>query len=352
MKNTICIDEYDLETAPITTPGWIGRTLDFSHIIPTLAEVLAIPGMRLIEWDGVTTRPILDASNRIIALLGGRPADQPGKQTGLSFSGALSMASATLRRVMDALPFHSHRRGPCKERTMGVSYGGGQTEPSILRQRPEEVPFLQETLSCPGLARIAQWADFLFRTYQPDIYRVCMDSLRTLVTTIPHLDDPFTGGIPGGFWAGRTLNRGSRANHAHQGVTWPHTDQGNLAWAWCAVTALGDFDPVFGGHLILWDLGLVIRFPPGATILLPSALLTHSNVAVREGEERDSVVHFTAGGLFRYVNNGCKTDKVFMEEDYKRMSGEEQQRWHAERRTRWENALALMKKWQPDLEDA
>ncbi|KAF9010891.1 hypothetical protein BDZ89DRAFT_964339, partial [Hymenopellis radicata] len=66
----------------------------------------------------------------------------------------------------------------------------------------------------------------------------------------------------------------------------------NLAWAWCAVPALGDFDPVFGGHLILWDLSLVIRFPPGATILLPSALLTHSNVAVREGEEHDSVVHF------------------------------------------------------------
>ncbi|KAJ7624191.1 hypothetical protein B0H17DRAFT_1151319 [Mycena rosella] len=54
------------------------------------------------------------------------------------------------------------------------------------------------------------------------------------------------------------------------------------AWGWCSITALGDFDPNKGGHLILWDLRLAIRFPPGSTILIPSALLHHSNVAIQQ----------------------------------------------------------------------
>ncbi|KAF9006329.1 hypothetical protein BDZ89DRAFT_966005 [Hymenopellis radicata] len=249
------------------------------------------------------TRPILDASNRIIALLGGQPREQPGKQTGMSFRAALKMAKNTIIRIMDRLPFHSHRRGPCKERTMGASYGGGQTQPSILRQVPNEAPFLEEMLSCEGICRIAKWADFLFKTYQPQIHERCMQSLRKLAEVLPDVAHPFPGGFPDTFWAGATTNRGTAA---HQGTTWPHTDQGNLAWAWCAVTALGKFNPDKGGHLIFWDLGLVIRFPPGSTILLPSALLVHSNVALMDGEERISLVHFTAGGLFRYVDNGCK----------------------------------------------
>lgn len=106
-----------------------------------------------------TTIPILDSSRRGIALLGGRPGDQPGKQTGLSYTGALALATSTIRRVMDLLPFHSHRRGPCKERTMGTSYGGGQPEPMVLRQNPREAHHLKDLLSCKGMVRIAKWAD-------------------------------------------------------------------------------------------------------------------------------------------------------------------------------------------------
>ncbi|KAJ7620521.1 hypothetical protein DFH06DRAFT_1010638, partial [Mycena polygramma] len=43
------------------------------------------------------------------------------------------------------------------------------------------------------------------------------------------------------------------------------------------------FDPNLGGHLILWDLNLVIRFPPGSSIFIPSALLRHSNVSALHG---------------------------------------------------------------------
>jgi hypothetical protein len=78
----------------------------------------------------------------------------------------------------------------------------------------------------------------------------------------------------------------------------------NLPFGWCAITALGNFDPTLGGHLVLWDLKLVIEFPPGSTILIPSATLRHSNVAIRQGETRYSFTQYTAGGLFRWVDNG------------------------------------------------
>jgi hypothetical protein len=68
-------------------------------------------------------------------------------------------------------------------------------------------------------------------------------------------------------------------------VTFPHLDFANLAWGWCAITALGDFDPDKGGHLILWDLKLIIRFPPGSTILIPSTLIHHSNTSIHPHEK-------------------------------------------------------------------
>ncbi|KAJ7687980.1 hypothetical protein B0H14DRAFT_2653532 [Mycena olivaceomarginata] len=41
-------------------------------------------------------------------------------------------------------------------------------------------------------------------------------------------------------------------------ITVPHLDFGNLSWGWCAITALGHFNPDLGGHLVLWDLKLII----------------------------------------------------------------------------------------------
>ena len=50
-------------------------------------------------------------------------------------------------------------------------------------------------------------------------------------------------------------------------VSFIHTDPGNLPYGWCPITSLGPFDPKCGGHLILWDLQLVIKFPPGGAVL-------------------------------------------------------------------------------------
>lgn len=53
---------------------------------------------------------------------------------------------------------------------------------------------------------------------------------------------------------------------------------------------------------------LIIEFPAGSTIFIPSATLRHSNTAIGENETRSSFTQYTAGALFRWVDNGFKTD--------------------------------------------
>lgn len=106
-------------------------------------------------------------------------------------------------------------------------------------------------------------------------------------------------------WAAATFNFGP------QTVCAKHLDSKNLVVGWCAVTALGNFNHKKGGHLVLWELGLVVEFPAGSTILIPSAAIHHSNTPIGEGENRQSFTQCTAGSIFRYVDSGYQTVKAY-----------------------------------------
>jgi hypothetical protein len=105
----------------------------------------------------------------------------------------------------------------------------------------------------------------------------------------PYENNPF---------AGLTFNIGPRV------CTTPHKDVMNLSWGWCAVTSLGHYNPKKGGHLVLWDLNLAVEFPPFSTILLPSAILTHSNTSIGSTERRSSITQYSASALFCWVAHG------------------------------------------------
>jgi len=95
-------------------------------------------------------------------------------------------------------------------------------------------------------------------------------------------------------------------------VCYKHKDFANLAYGLCSVTSLGRFDPTKGGHLILWELGIVVEFPPSSTILLMSALVSHSNTTIEKNKTRYSVAHYIAGALFRWAKNGFqKTEELY-----------------------------------------
>lgn len=104
-------------------------------------------------------------------------------------------------------------------------------------------------------------------------------------------------------------------NLGNRVVTKKHVDSQNCPFGWCTITALGNFDASKGGHIILWDLGIIAEFPPGACICLPSALITHSNISTGDEEDRVSFTQYCCGEIFRYIENGFRTDKRLEKED-------------------------------------
>jgi hypothetical protein len=80
--------------------------------------------------------------------------------------------------------------------------------------------------------------------------------------------------------------------------TLPHKDTQNLPWGWCVATSLGTYNPTKGGHLILWELGIVVEVPPYSTIMIPLVILTLFNNTIQEGEKGWSIVHYNSSGLF------------------------------------------------------
>lgn len=166
--------------------------------------------------------------------------------------------------------------------------------------------------------------------FAPQVFSLLQTGLEALLAWNPDLERNFKKSV----FAAATFNFGPRT------VTFPHTDPANLAWGWCAITALGNFNPDLGGHLVLWDLGLVIRFPPGSTILIPSAVLRHSNTSIGENETRYSFTQYSAGHLFRFVYNGCRSDKVFDAE----ATPAEKLRRDEDRKSRWKEGLDTFRK--------
>jgi hypothetical protein len=79
----------------------------------------------------------------------------------------------------------------------------------------------------------------------------------------------------------------------------------------CVITSAGKFDSTRGGHLILWECSLVIEFPAGASIIIPSAVISHSNVPLQPHETRYSFTQYAAGGLFRWVEHGFQKEESY-----------------------------------------
>jgi hypothetical protein len=128
-------------------------------------------------------------------------------------------------------------------------------------------------------------------------------------------------------------------NLGPQVVCQAHVDYKNKWNGLCAITAFGSYDPTTSGHIVLWDLKKIIQFPPGSTILCPSATLRHSNIPVKSHETRLSMTQYVAGGLFRWVQYGFRTEK-----DLKAFDGDLLQTIKQQQEQRREEGLAMFSK--------
>lgn len=118
-------------------------------------------------------------------------------------------------------------------------------------------------------------------------------------------------------------------NFGPQTLCYDHRDFSNAPGVPCAITSMGNFDPMKGGHLVLYDLKVIIEFPPGSTVLLPSGAFRHGNTPVGEEETRSSFTQFCPGGLLRYAACGLRDEKELEEGEKASILGDLDVQWQS-----------------------
>ncbi|KAF9524445.1 hypothetical protein CPB83DRAFT_773766, partial [Crepidotus variabilis] len=253
---------------------------------------------------------ILDKEQRVIAVLAGTPTDVCWPSVLKNSNHALQDAlEQGLQDGTFSSTEMSHRRGEFYLLVDGISYGGGQKKPGNLKLTRKEEGLMDGLKNLPCIRRIAGFQDACFALYAPKLYV----QYRTLLLKLYDREPGLRPNFPNiSIYPAFTLNLGPNT------VTLDHTDKGNVAYGWCAITALGEYNPDLGGHLILFDLGLVIRFPPGSTALIPSGTFRHGNTPIAGDKSyRMSMTQYCAGGLFRWVKYGFRTAKALIEDEGK-----------------------------------
>ncbi|KAJ7433563.1 hypothetical protein FB451DRAFT_1419628 [Mycena latifolia] len=281
----------------------------------SLPELLGL-GFELIQWDGFESRPIVDIHGRIIAALVGQLHSPEYDATAAR---AFTAIEAEQRTTQFKATMVRHRRGGFVTLNVGLSYGQGQDVPSRL-DNGIYASLLARLLRNPDINRMAIFASASFTLWAPRVYAYYRKYDMALHERLPSLQRNFA----------KTIFSCATFHFGPSVWTFKHRDVLNLPFGMCTVQVLGPFDPTKGGHLILWELKLVIEFPPSTLILLPSANMTHSNIPVQAGDQRASFTQYTAGGIFRYIDNGFRTEKQLEEEDpkeYARVCVQKDARW-------------------------
>ncbi|KAF4581777.1 hypothetical protein EYR40_002795 [Pleurotus pulmonarius] len=309
-------DGYTARPAPLARQDSAGGR--------TVEELLG-EGFTLLNPLLSTPRPLVDSAGRVFAVLAGKPHDA-------SFDGACESLYKLMDHELSAFEMKEgqtrHRRGNFPAFAVGVSYGNGQTEPSrlVAGDAGPNSEGLTRIIQSPELQRIASYGDAAFQLWAPRLHSYYRDHVERLHEALPHLRRNFRRSV----FPCATLNFGPKVQ------TVKHRDTLNLAHGWCSITALGRFDHRKGGHIVLWDARVVIEFPSHSTILIPSATIAHSNLEIHDSECRASFTQYCAGGIFRWVDNGCRTQRDFRKADF-----EEYSRTMERRQTGWIEGLRL-----------
>ncbi|KAJ7735270.1 hypothetical protein DFH07DRAFT_780063 [Mycena maculata] len=292
-----------------------------SKVRRSVADLLGL-GFHLVKWDGIQPRPLLDKNGQIIAVLAGRPNQDDYLKSATSAFHAIRDAGAAAKFPA---AMRNHRRGLFAAVNVGLFYGKGQRVPCWLNNK-EHSALVEGLLGNGHIQRLVYFADAAFALWAPRLYNYYMDHDARLQRDSP-LCRPFVGSI----FSCAAFNLSTNV------WTFRHRDVLNLAFGWCTVQALGEFDATEGGHIVLWDLKLVVEFPHSALVLIRSATIAHSNIPVQAGDERLSFTQFTPGGIFRYVDNGCQTVEELAEKDPSKYD-----QIMALKAARWEMGLSLI----------
>ncbi|KAK7437701.1 hypothetical protein VKT23_018417 [Stygiomarasmius scandens] len=292
--------QVDCNTLPAAQGGYIripqdmrGRTVDRP------LEWFLKEGFELVKFDGSFSIPFIDTNGRVIGAAVKKP-------TTTQYTRDVNEAAQLLKKACETGNFTADEKNSKRGRGFpavpyGLSYGKGQPRPMRLKRRAS---FMRSLLSAECFRNIAHAQSAAYAAFSPDNYKYYFEGMKRVKKLLEELGVPaedLEPNFPRSVFACISVNFGPRTR------TFVHADSKNTAHGMCAITSAGNFDYKLGGHLVLWDLKLVIEFPPGTTILIPSALLLHSNIGVRAHETRYSITQYTAGGIWRWLDDGGRT---------------------------------------------
>lgn len=124
-----------------------------------------------------------------------------------------------------------------------------------------------------------------------------------------------------------------------------HRDCTNVYCLLEASACTGEFNSKTGGHLILYELGIILEFPPGSIIAFPPALITHANVSIAPSETRSSVALYTMMNLVRKAMGDEPIGPIYCKDPWTRLKWDGK-RWRF-RRPEFDNGYldGLIKKF-------
>ncbi|KAJ7656710.1 hypothetical protein DFH06DRAFT_1045380 [Mycena polygramma] len=257
----------------------------------------------LLKWEGHDPKLILDADDRIVGVLIGRPEGADWDQVIAEMAAILeALRKRGKKRGVFKASQRSHRRGNYYTLGHGTTKGPGQKKPGNLAHSKMYRELLQVLLLNHNIRRIAGFQSSGLARYLPLLYQQLATTLRGIYDRQPELEHLFSNSI----FPAATWNLGPAT------VTAEHEDVLNAPFLMCAVTSAGKYDYKHGGHLYMKQLKLVIEFPPGSTILLLSAAVTHGNTPIARGETRYSMTQYASGELFRWAEYGYQSGKTLL----------------------------------------
>ncbi|KAJ3752821.1 hypothetical protein EV360DRAFT_54542, partial [Lentinula raphanica] len=271
---------------------------------------------------------VVDKCGRVIAVLAGKPRDPKWDKLMKDLE---DLVRAARRKMTFSEKQKNNKRVSGPSVSLGTSFGGGSQRPGTMAfYGISNRDILINLTASPSFQRLVGFTNCKFPLrFSADLLGFVTRRSRYLCAQVmtghrSDLENYFIGTGPG--------NLQVLSNYLQVYL--------DLQVRYLPLL-LGRFDPDKGGRLVLWDLGLIVRLPPGSTILIPSALLTHSNLPIQDGEERYSVVQYSSSGLFRWVYNGFMSDKDFLETkkpvDIKKRA--------KDRKARWGNGLKMFSLW-------
>ncbi|KAJ6450450.1 hypothetical protein C8R47DRAFT_1230266 [Mycena vitilis] len=273
--------------------------------------------LRLIPWFANSSRPVVSADKRLGLFLGGRPRDRYWvEEVVVPATAECAQAADTLYRTDE-----ERSQGP-PVLSGGVGYTFNEEEASVVLARAY-VLLIEAQSNSPRAAygsvlnvliffhlftsiammRLVGYGNRLLETY----CSVAFIALRAQKAKFLDANPAALYPTESSLYSAATFEFGD----PHRRTSLAGTPDRHDAQTWNILTALGDYKALHGGHLIVWDLGFVIAFPVGATILIPAGLLRYSFVKVRPGERRYSLLQWAGAGIDRWLRNGSRSDLDF-----------------------------------------